>query len=150
MAPELRFIITESSAQHRRCGSEVVTYLKHRMWLNLILGLWLMISPFVLVTINHAILRTQWEDLLLGFGIAAFSLCRLFSRKNDEIVFSDWLMTALAFLTLVNPFLYRYFKLKVAAWNNLGVGMLVLLLAIYQDWQDSSAPDRQHRHSHPD
>jgi hypothetical protein len=119
------------------------------MWLTFILGLWLMISPFALVTINHAILRTQWEDLLLGFGIAAFSLCRFFSRKNDEIAFSDWLMTALAFLTLVNPFLYRYSKLKVATWNNLSVGMLVLLLAIYQDWQDSCAPDRQHRHSHP-
>lgn len=132
-----------------RYGSEVVTYLKHRMWLNLILGLWLMISPFALVTINHAILGTQWEDLLLGFGIAAFSLCRLLSRKNDEIVFSDWLMTALGFLTLVNPFLYSYLKLKVAAWNNLSVGMLILLLAIYQDWQDSYPSNGQHRHSDP-
>ena len=89
------------------------------MLLNLILGLWLMISPFVLVTLNRSILKTLWEDLLLGFGIAAFSLCRLLSRKEDEIVLSDWFVTALGFITLINPFLYSYFKLKAAAWNNL-------------------------------
>ena len=86
-----------------------------------------MISPFVLVTLNRSILKTLWEDLLLGFGIAAFSLCRLLSRKEDEIALSDWFVTALGFITLINPFLYSYFKLKAAAWNNLGVGALVLL-----------------------
>ena len=103
-------------------------HLKRRILLNLILGLWLMISPFVLVTLNHSILKTLWEDLLLGFGIAAFSLCRLLSRKEGEIALSDWFITALGFITLINPFLYSYFKLNAAAWNNLGVGALVRLL----------------------
>jgi hypothetical protein len=40
----------------------------------------------------------------------------------------SWFITALGFITLINPFLYSYFKLKAAAWNNLGVGALVLLL----------------------
>ena len=115
------------------------------MLLNLILGLWLMISPFVLVTLNRSILKTLWEDLLLGFGIAAFSLCRLLSRKEDEIMLSDWFVTALGFITLINPFLYSYFKLKAAAWNNLGVGALVLFLALYQDWYDTAAPDNAHK-----
>ena len=107
------------------------------MSLNLILGLWLMISPFVLISFNHTILKTLWEDLLLGFGITMFSLCRLLSRKEREVVFTDWLVTALGFVTLVNPFLYSYFKVKIAAWNNLSVGTLVLFLAIYQDLRDS-------------
>ena len=121
--------------------------MKRRMLLNLILGLWLMISPFVLVTLNRSILKTLWEDLLLGFGIAAFSLCRLLSRKEDEIVLSDWFVTALGFITLINPFLYSYFKLKAAAWNNLGVGALVLLLALYQDWYDTDTPDNAQHES---
>ena len=103
-----------------------------------------MTSPFALISLNHTVLKTLWEDLLLGFGIATFSLCRLFSRGEGEIVFSDWLVTALGFLTLINPFLYSYFKVKIAAWNNLAVGALVLLVAIYQDWQDSSTPSRLH------
>jgi hypothetical protein len=124
--------------------SEVVIYLKRRMGLNLLLGLWLMASPFALISFNHTVLKTLSEDLLLGFGIATFSLCRLFSRKEGEIVSTDWLVTALGFLTLINPFLYSYFKVKTAAWNNLGVGALVLLLAIYQDWRDTNSPSRQH------
>ena len=128
-------------------GSGVVIHLKRRMLLNLILGLWLMISPFVLVTLNHTILKTLWEDLLLGFGIAAFSLCRLLSRKEDEIALSDWFVTALGFITLINPFLYSYFKLKAAAWNNLSVGALVLLLALYQDWCDTDARDNAQHES---
>ena len=121
--------------------------MKRRMLLNLILGLWLMISRFVLVTLNRSILKTLWEDLLLGFGIAAFSLCRLLSRKEDEIALSDWFVTALGFITLINPFLYSYFKLKAAAWNNLSVGALVLLLALYQDWCDTDARDNAQHES---
>jgi len=98
-----------------------------------------MISPLILVTLNHKILRVLWEDLLLGFGIATFSLCRLLARHKGEIAFADWFLTALGFLTLINPFLYSYLNLKIAAWNNLAIGGVILSLAIFQDWQDSEA-----------
>ena len=111
--------------------------MKRTIWSSLLLGLWLMISPFVLIVLNHGILKILWGDLLLGFGIAAFSLCRLLARGKDEIVILDWLITALGFLTLVNPFLYSYFNMKFAAWNNLSIGVVVLLLAVFQDWRDS-------------
>ena len=38
---------------------------------------------------------------------------------------TDWLVTSLGFLTVINPFLYSYFNVKIAAWNNLSVGALV-------------------------
>ena len=120
--------------------------MKRTMGWNLILGLWLMISPFVLSMLNQVVLRVLWEDLLLGFGIAAFSLCRLLARAEDQITFSDWFITALGFLTVINPFLYRYFNVKAAVWNNLSVGGLVLLLALYQEWQDEHVTtSSQHR-----
>jgi len=122
----------------RRFRWEVI-HVKRAMWLNIFLGLWLMISPFILVTLNHTILLVLWEDLLLGFGIATFSLCRLLARRTSEIAFADWFLTALGLLTLINPFLYRYFNMKMAAWNNLAIGGIILLLAIFQDWQDSDS-----------
>jgi hypothetical protein len=81
---------------------------KRLVWSNLLLGLWLMISPFALVFANQRIFGVLWEDLILGFGIATFSLCRIVSRRRGEIVLADWLVMALGFLTLVNPFLYSY------------------------------------------
>ena len=59
-------------------ASKEVSILKRLMWSNLVLGLWLMVSPFVLAILNLRVLQVLWEDLILGFGIATFSLCRLF------------------------------------------------------------------------
>jgi hypothetical protein len=114
-----------------------VIELKRMMFSNLLLGLWLMLSPLVLAFINKAVVKVLWEDLILGFGIATFSLCRMLSRRRDEIAIADWIVTALGFLTLVNPFLYSYFKLPAAAWNNVLIGGVVFLLAAYQDWKDA-------------
>jgi hypothetical protein len=113
--------------------------MKRMMLANLLLGLWLMVSPLVLALINKAAVEVLWEDLILGFGIATFSLCRILSRRSVEIAIADWLVTALGFLTLANPFLYSYFNVTVAIWNNGIVGALVFFLAVYQDWKDSGA-----------
>lgn len=122
--------------------------MKRSMVSSLILGLWLMISPFALVLLNRSALKILWEDLLLGFGIATFSLCRLLARRDGVIVALDWLVTALGFLTLINPFLYRYFNMKLAAWNNLSIGAVVLLLALLQDWKDSNHGNWTELHHH--
>jgi SPW repeat len=120
--------------------------LKRMVWSNLLLGLWLMLSPLVLAFLNKAVVKVLWEDLLLGFGIATFSLCRLLSRRSEEIAIADWIVTALGFLTLANPFLYSYFKVTAAAWNNVIIGSVVFLLAAYQDWQDSATSRFKQRH----
>jgi hypothetical protein len=115
-----------------------VIELQYVMWSNLVLGLWLMLSPFVLVLLNSAAVEVLWEDLILGFGIAAFSVCRLLAERGQEIALADWFVTVLGFLTLVNPFLYAYFKIPVAAWNNVIIGTIVCSLAAYQDWKDAA------------
>ena len=104
---------------------------------NLVLGLWLMVSPFVLALLNHQVFRLLWEDLLLGFGIATFSFWRLMSRTSAAL--ADFLVMALGLTTLLNPILYNYYNVKIAAWNNLAVGFVVLILAVYQDWKDSES-----------
>jgi hypothetical protein len=99
-----------------------------------------MISPFVLIFVNRRVLGVLWEDLLLGFGIATFSLCRILSRRKGEIVFADWFVGVLGFLTLLNPFLYSYANAPLAKWNNWIIGAVVFALAIYQDFKDERQP----------
>jgi SPW repeat len=110
---------------------------KHLMRFNLVLGLWLMISPFVLALLSQSTFRVLWEDFLLGFGIAIFSFWRLSSRTGAA--FADFMMMALGLTTLLNPILYHYFNVEVAAWNNVAVGAVVFILAIYQDRKDSAS-----------
>ncbi len=115
------------------------------MLVNVLFGLWLMLAPFILSLANESVVRVLWEDFLLGFGIAAFALCRMLSRRAAEIAFADWIVTALASLTLLNPILYGYFRLPAAAWNNVVIGAAVFLLAVYQDWKDADRLDGSRR-----
>src|SRR5215831_2750449 len=118
--------------------------LKYLMRSNLALGLWLMVSPFVLMLVNPGAFQLLWEDFILGLGIATFSLCRLSSRRVAAL--ADGLVGALGLITLINPILYHYFNAKMAAWNNLAVGSVVFILAIYQD---RKVRNRQKRHEGP-
>ena len=59
------------------------------MLVNVLFGLWLMLSPFFLSLIDKSAIKVLWEDLLLGFGIAAFALCRMLSRRAEEIAITD-------------------------------------------------------------
>ena len=111
--------------------------MKHLMRLNLGLGIWLMISPFVLDFVTRGAFRVGWEDFLLGFGIATFSFCRLSSPRGAE--FLDFLIMALGLTTMLNPILYHYFKVEAVAWNNVIVGSIVFFLAIYEDYKNSAS-----------
>jgi len=96
-----------------------------------------MISPFVLDSVTRRAFQVGWEDFLLGFGIAAFSFCRLSSPRGAE--FLDFLIMALGLTTMLNPILYHYFKVEVVAWNNIIVGSIVFFLAIYEDYKNSES-----------
>jgi hypothetical protein len=113
--------------------------MKRSVLTTLVLGLWLMISPFALALVNQRVFRVLWEDLILGFGIATFSLCRILSRRKGEIIFADWVVAAFGFLALINPFLYAYSNAPLAKWNNLIIGGVIFVLAVYQDWKDEAA-----------
>jgi SPW repeat-containing protein len=106
------------------------------MWTTLVLGLWLMVSPFVLILVNRLALTVLWEDLLLGFAVATFSLFRLLSRRKGQYIVADWLIGTGGLLALLNPFLFSYSNATAARWNNILLGGIIFLLAIYQDWKD--------------
>ncbi len=119
--------------------------MKYLLRINLGLGLWLTISPFVLELATRRALRVGWEDFLLGFGIAIFSLCRILSRTAAELW--DFLVMALGLTTLLNPIVFHYFNVETVAWNNVVVGGIVFILAIYEDVKDSGSSKTIGSHS---
>ena len=63
------------------CAFALVRWGTHRLglsWLNLILGIWVVISPFVLF-LNSAIM---WNNLILGIIIAASALSHTYSHAS--------------------------------------------------------------------
>ena len=118
------------------------------MWTTLVLGLWLMVSPFVLILVNRRVLTVLWEDLLLGFAVATFSLFRMLSRRKGQYIFADWLIGTGGLLALLNPFLYAYSNTPVARWNNILLGGIIFLLAIYQDRRDERSENSPGAEAH--
>jgi len=65
------------------CAFALVRWGTHRLglsWLNLILGIWVVISPFVLF-LNSAIM---WNNLILGIIIAASALSNTYSHAPAQ------------------------------------------------------------------
>jgi hypothetical protein len=106
------------------------------IWSVLAFGLWLMMAPFAFLSLNSGAFQVLWEDLVLGFGIAIFAFCRLASSGSTEVSVADSVITTLASLTVINPFLFNYYNFTVGRWNNVIVGGIVFLLALYQDKKD--------------
>ena len=116
-----------------------MTGLRRLVRTNLALGIWLMLSPFVLRFFYNGIFKVTWEDFILGFALISFG--RLFSHTSEEILVTDWIVTVAAVLTFINPLLYNYYGIRLATMNNLLIGGVVCLFAIFVDWKDS------HRHT---
>lgn len=112
--------------------------MKKLVFLNLLLGIWLMNSPFLLRLVYRGAFKVTWVDILFGFGIAAISLARLFSHTAKDLLITDWIVTTIAVLIVLNPLLYGYYGVSLAALNNFLVGGVVLLIAAYIDWRDST------------
>jgi len=136
MAHHLRYLRIRKITKFGRAKG-VVT-LKRLVWTNLVLGVWLMISPFVLRLLYGRIFKVTWVDFIFGFSIGSISLARLFSHTSEEILITDWIVTTLGFLTLVNPLLYNYYGITLATVNNLLIGGVICFVAIYLDWKDSA------------
>jgi hypothetical protein len=104
--------------------------------INILLGLWLMGSPFLVRLLYRDSFTVTWVDLIFGFTIASISLTRLFSRSVQEYLIADWLLTIVAVLTALNPLLYNYRGDRVAALNNIVIGGAALVIALYTMWKD--------------
>jgi hypothetical protein len=103
-----------------------MTSVKH--WqdpLNLILGVWMFVSPWALRYEDQA--HPMWNAVILGILIAAAALGALIRVKAWEewtnVVFGAWL--------IVSPWVLRFADLKLAMANAVIVGVIVGVLALW-------------------
>lgn len=92
---------------------------------NLVLGLWLAVSPWVLSYAGEA--TPAWNAHIVGAVIAVAAIAALIAFQQWE----EWVSTALAAWLIVSPYLLGFTALTYALWNQLIVGVLVGVLAIW-------------------
>jgi len=85
--------------------------------LNVLLGIWLIVSPFVLgfERFNAA----EWNDIASGIAVALLALSGV-----------SWLNIALGIWLIISPFVLGFAAYPTLLWNNIILGILVGLVAI--------------------
>jgi len=100
---------------------------------NLIIGLWLAISPWALSYAMHAV--PTWNALIVGVIIAVAAAGALVAFHKWE----EWINVALAAWLIVSAFVLEFASnSSTVLWNQLVVGVLVGILAL---WTAISTPE---------
>jgi len=114
--------------------------MKNLSWANFALGLWLIMAPFALL--YRGMQNALWEDVIVGFLIAVFSLWQAISTETEQAKAANWIVGVLGLLALISPYVLQFSGTVTALRNNVAVGAAVTILAIWL-----SADLERHQHS---
>ncbi|GEM90158.1 SPW repeat protein [Oceanithermus desulfurans] len=92
-------------------------------WVNLVLGLWLVVSPWILAFSQNT--AALWNALIVGAIFVVLSLLALADAKPWE----EWSELVVALWLLVSPWVLGYSALSAAMWNAVIVAVIVGVLA---------------------
>lgn len=112
---------------------------------NLLLAIWLFISPWALryypggQNAQNALMAAAWTAWILGIVIAVFSIAALVQMKPWE----EWINLIAGALLFISPWVLGYYtSLHVAMWNAFIVGALVFILAIWELYSEPQMAGR--------
>lgn len=104
---------------------------------NLVLGLWLIISPFILGYSTGAITNS----VILGIIVAILAIIRLSAPSQS---WASWLNGVAGLWLILAPFIFNFMSPAVL-WNELIVGVIVAALGF---WNGTVTVPMQHMTHH--
>lgn len=123
---------------------DVVLSNRWQDWVNLVLGVWLFISPWVLGFANTAAAagtthpRAAANAWILGVIVVVLSVAALVRTQPWE----EWLNMLAGIWLFISPWVLGYSGTATALWNALIVGAVVFILAC---WDLTTMPDASRR-----
>jgi hypothetical protein len=90
-------------------------------WVNIVLGIWVVISPFVLVI--HST-KALWSNILTGVVVGVLAFIRWRRHQPGW----SWPNLILGIWLVISPFVF--FVSGAAMWNNVITGIVISALAL--------------------
>ena len=93
--------------------------------INILIGIWLIISTFVLVAFSN-LAYARWNNVIVGILVAIFGLVRVSTRAPASW---SWSNVVLGIWLILSPFVLGFSHVAVAMWHNVIAGVVVDILA---------------------
>jgi hypothetical protein len=108
-------------------------------WLTGILGLLLILAPFVLgYTIDSVAL---WSNVILGAIVVAASAIKGFFP--DQTHWEYWVAGIMGILAIIAPFVLHFSTVATALWASIILGIIVAVLSGYEVFAKAEVHNRQ-------
>jgi len=95
-------------------------------WLLLLLGAWLIVSPWVLA-FSGGRGPAFWNTVIMGIAVAVFAIAVVSEAHRWEewvsLIFGAWLLIA--------PFVLGFSSMTAAAWNSVILGIVIGVDAVW-------------------
>src|SRR6267142_569893 len=99
---------------------------KNAAWGNVLLGIWLVMSPFILKFSN--LQTAMWNDIIVGLAIGLVVLLRRMGIYKQAAL--SWLNLLFGIWLIISPFAFGFSNALRPLWNNVIIALLVGLLAL--------------------
>lgn len=108
--------VNDKSADQRR-------EIRRLHFLAIAIGIWLVVAPFVL---NYGDAAVTWNEVIAGLLTAGLGAWRLY---RPRLHWTSWALGAWGVWFVLSPFLFGYGRGVAAYWNELGMGVFLVILA---------------------
>jgi hypothetical protein len=99
-------------------------------WVNIVLGIWVIISPFIL---GFQSPNAVWSNVVAGVLVGILALLRWSMHQPGW----SWLNLILGIWLFISPFVF--FLSGAAMWNNVILGIIIAALALTNTYSKVSA-----------
>jgi hypothetical protein len=102
---------------------------KSLSWLVAVAGLWEVLSPFILG--YSAITVALWNAIIVGVVLIVLAAWAALSEQVRLDRNLEWINAVLGVWLILSPFALNYSTVVTALWNNIIVGVVVIVLAAW-------------------
>ncbi len=96
-------------------------------WLVALAGLWEVIAAFVLG--YSASTTALWDAIIIGIALIVLGVWAALSNQEGTDRALDWINVVLGVWLIIAPFVLSYTFVTAALWNDIIVGIVVVVLA---------------------
>ena len=98
-------------------------------WLVALAGLWMVIAAFVL---DHpADANAQWNAIIVGVVVIVLGAWAAITERADTSRVLNWISVVAGIWLVIAPFVLAYSELSTALWNDIIVGVIIVVLAAW-------------------